>query len=101
MPVRTSVGARSVRKMSPDTTPRNLAIVVHDDVEVLDFCGPFEAFGVTGDDNLFVKMQNGVRLALVAGFVTTAQLDLDYDRSPAPDRRATDRTFALTFGYRF
>jgi transcriptional regulator GlxA family with amidase domain len=50
MPVRTSVGARSVRKMSPDTTPRNLAIVVHDDVEVLDFCGPFEAFGVTGDD---------------------------------------------------
>jgi transcriptional regulator GlxA family with amidase domain len=23
---------------------------VHDDVEVLDFCGPFEAFGVTGDD---------------------------------------------------
>jgi transcriptional regulator GlxA family with amidase domain len=29
--------------------PKNLAIVVHDDVEVLDFCGPFEAFGVTGD----------------------------------------------------
>jgi transcriptional regulator GlxA family with amidase domain len=29
--------------------PRNLAILVHDDVEVLDFCGPFEAFGVTGD----------------------------------------------------
>jgi transcriptional regulator GlxA family with amidase domain len=30
--------------------PKNLAILVHDDVEVLDFCGPFEAFGVTGDD---------------------------------------------------
>jgi len=30
-------------------SPRNLAILVHDDVEVLDFCGPFEAFGVTGD----------------------------------------------------
>ena len=30
--------------------PRNLAILVHDDVEVLDFCGPFEAFGVTGDE---------------------------------------------------
>ena len=28
---------------------RNLAILVHDEVEVLDFCGPFEAFGVTGD----------------------------------------------------
>jgi transcriptional regulator GlxA family with amidase domain len=29
--------------------PKNLAILVHDDVEVLDFCGPFEAFGVTGE----------------------------------------------------
>jgi putative salt-induced outer membrane protein YdiY len=58
-------------------------------------------FGVTGDDNLFVKMQNGVRLGLGAGLVTTAQLDLDYDRSPAPGRDTTDRTFALTFGYRF
>jgi putative salt-induced outer membrane protein YdiY len=58
-------------------------------------------FGVTGDDNLFLKAQNGVRLALVAGFVATAQVDVDYDRSPAPGRRSTDRTFALTFGYRF
>jgi putative salt-induced outer membrane protein YdiY len=58
-------------------------------------------FGVTGEDNLFVKMQNGVRFGLVGGLVTTAQLDMDYDRSPAPGRRKTDRTFALTFGYRF
>lgn len=58
-------------------------------------------FGVTGDDNLFLKAQNGIRLALVAGFVATAQVDVDYDRSPAPGRRSTDRTFALTFGYRF
>lgn len=58
-------------------------------------------YGVTGEDNLFVKMQNGVRLGLVGGLVTTAQVDLDYDRSPAPGRRNTDRTFALTFGYRF
>lgn len=58
-------------------------------------------FGVTGGDNLFLKAQNGIRLALVAGFVATAQVDVDYDRSPAPGRRSTDRTFALTFGYRF
>jgi putative salt-induced outer membrane protein YdiY len=58
-------------------------------------------FGVTGDDNLFVRAQNGVRFSLVAGFVTTMRLDLDYDRSPAPGRRSTDRTFALTLGYRF
>jgi len=58
-------------------------------------------FGVTGDDNLFVKMQNGVRLALTAGFVMTLRHDLDYDRSPAIGRGATDRAFALTLGYRF
>jgi putative salt-induced outer membrane protein YdiY len=58
-------------------------------------------FGVTGEDNLFVKMKNGVRLGLLGGLVTTIQHDLDYDRSPAPGRKNTDRTFALTFGYRF
>ncbi len=42
--------------------------------------------GVTGDDNLFV---------------TAAQFDVDDDRTPTPGRRNTDRTFALTFGYRF
>jgi putative salt-induced outer membrane protein YdiY len=58
-------------------------------------------FGVTGEDNLFVRMQNGVRLALAAGFVTTLRHDLDYDRSPAVGRSHTDRTLALTLGYRF
>ena len=28
--------------------PRNVAILIFDDVEVLDFCGPFEIFAVTG-----------------------------------------------------
>src|SRR2546421_12505357 len=27
---------------------RNIAILIFDEVEVLDFCGPFEVFGVTG-----------------------------------------------------
>lgn len=58
-------------------------------------------FGLTGTDNLFLRMQNGVRFGLVAGFVTTMRLDLDYDGSPAPGRRRTDHTFALTLGYRF
>jgi putative salt-induced outer membrane protein YdiY len=57
--------------------------------------------GVTGDGNLFVKMQNGVRLALMAGFVMTVRHDLDYDRSPAIGRKSSDRAFSLTLGYRF
>lgn len=58
-------------------------------------------FGVTGDDNLFVQTQNGVRFTLVAGLITTIRVDLDYDRSPAPGRTKVDRTMALTLGYRF
>lgn len=58
-------------------------------------------FGVTGDDNLFLKMQNGVRIGIGAGFVTTLRHDLDYDKSPAVGRRKTDRALALTLGYRF
>lgn len=58
-------------------------------------------FGVTGDDNLFVRIQNGIRVTLAAGFVTTLRHDLDYDRSPAPGRSHTDRTLALALGYRF
>lgn len=58
-------------------------------------------FDVTGDDNLFVRMQNGIRMTLAAGFVTTLRHDLDYDRSPAIGRSNTDRTLALTLGYRF
>lgn len=30
---------------------RNVALLIFDDVEVLDFCGPFEVFGVTGRDD--------------------------------------------------
>jgi putative salt-induced outer membrane protein YdiY len=58
-------------------------------------------FGLTGDDNLFYRMQNGLRVGLVGGLVSTAQIDMDYDRSPAPGRVNTDRSFSLTFGYRF
>jgi putative salt-induced outer membrane protein YdiY len=58
-------------------------------------------FGVSGDDKMFIRTQNGVRLGLAAGFVTTIEEDLDYDRRPSPGRRQTDRTFSLTLGYRF
>ena len=58
-------------------------------------------FGVSGHDKMFIRTQNGVRIGLAAGFVTTIEEDLDYDRRPSPGRRQTDRTFSLTLGYRF
>src|SRR5579859_7590923 len=30
---------------------QNVAIYIHDDVEVLDFCGPFEVFGAAGTES--------------------------------------------------
>jgi putative salt-induced outer membrane protein YdiY len=58
-------------------------------------------FGVTGDDNLFFRMQNGLRATITGALVATLRTDVDYDRSPAPGRRNTDRSFALTLGVRF
>lgn len=58
-------------------------------------------FGPGGGENLFLRTQNGVRLSITGGFVTAVQLDVDYDRSPAPGRGSADRSLALTFGYRF
>jgi len=58
-------------------------------------------FGLTGDDNLFFRMQNGIRFTLVGHLVSTIQMDLDYDKSPAPGRKTTDRSTSLTFGYKF
>ena len=34
-------------------SPRNVAILIFDEVEVLDFCGPFEVFSVAGRDDNF------------------------------------------------
>lgn len=67
----------------------------------VDFFHKHDGYFGVDDDNLFFKMQNGVRISVVAGFVTTLQFDLDYDPSPSPGRDETDTTFALTFGYRF
>jgi len=36
------------RNASAEVSPRHVQILVFDDVEVLDFAGPFEVFGVTG-----------------------------------------------------
>lgn len=58
-------------------------------------------FGVTGDDNLFIQTRNGVRAGLGGGLVTTIQFDVDYDRSPSPGRKQTDRAVGFTLGYRF
>jgi putative salt-induced outer membrane protein YdiY len=58
-------------------------------------------FGLAGNDNRFVKTQNGIRVSIVRGIIATAQLDVDYDPTPVEGRQSIDRTFALNFGYQF
>jgi putative salt-induced outer membrane protein YdiY len=58
-------------------------------------------YQVTRGDRKFFRMQNGIRISIVSGFVATLQEDFDYDRHPSPGRKQTDATFALTLGYRF
>jgi putative salt-induced outer membrane protein YdiY len=56
-------------------------------------------FGLTGDENLFIKTRTGLRINLTGGLIMTGQLGLDYDRRPFVGQSNTDRTFAITLGY--
>ncbi len=52
---------------SPETPPRTVGILIFPDVEVLDFCGPFEVFSVTRLDEARRRETNSpFRVLLVA-----------------------------------
>jgi putative salt-induced outer membrane protein YdiY len=56
-------------------------------------------FGLTGNENLFMKARTGLRINLTGGMIMTGQLGLDYDRRPFLGQKNIDRTFAITLGY--
>jgi putative salt-induced outer membrane protein YdiY len=58
-------------------------------------------FQISRGDKMFIRSQQGIRFSIAAGFVTTIEEDVDYDRHPSPGRAQQDRTFSLTLGYRF
>jgi len=70
-------------------TTRNLAILIFDDVEVLDFCGPFEVFSVTGRRsnltpfNVFTVAQNAAPVTAVNGLSVNPAFTLA--QCPRPD----------------
>lgn len=55
--------------------------------------------GFESTDDLLLRTQTGARFALVGKLVATAQLNVDYDKSPAPGRETTDRTYLLSLGF--
>lgn len=48
---------------------------------------------------LFVRSKTGVRMPLVSRLSATAQLNVDWERRPAPGRKATDTTLLLGLDY--
>lgn len=48
---------------------------------------------------LFIRTRTGLRLPLVERVSATAQLNLDWERQPAPGRKATDTTLLLGLTY--
>jgi transcriptional regulator GlxA family with amidase domain len=69
--------------------PRNVAIMIFDDVEVLDFCGPFEVFSVTFDDdrnrlfNVYTVAQNDAPVLARNGLSVNPKYT--FENCPKPD----------------
>ncbi len=67
---------------------RNVAIVIFDDVEVLDFCGPFEVFSVTGKrdgSDPFNVYTVAERSPIFARNKLSVNPHYDLDTCPPPD----------------
>jgi putative salt-induced outer membrane protein YdiY len=51
--------------------------------------------------NYFVSMDNGLRLKIIAGFVSGIQVTTRYNSNPTPGTGDTDNLYLLTLGYNF
>lgn len=71
------------------TNPRNLAILIFDDVEVLDFCGPFEVFSVsrTSEENHLFNVYTVAEhdKPVIARNGLSVNPDYTIDNCPKPD----------------
>ena len=56
-------------------------------------------WGLGGSAEVTVRTRGGLRVPIAQGLVATAQLDVDWDRHPAPGVKPTDSTLMLGVGY--
>ena len=54
---------------------------------------------LTDSERTFIRTQTGLRLPLIGRLMATAQLNLDYDNKPAPDKAKSDRVYLFSLGY--
>lgn len=57
--------------------------------------------GINGKGATVLRTRTGVRVPLSYGFNATAQINVDWESDPAPDREELDRTVLLGLGYEF
>lgn len=50
-------------------------------------------------DFLTIRTRSGVRLPIAGGMTASAQINADWERTPAPGRKSTDTTLQLGLGY--
>lgn len=56
-------------------------------------------WSVADTGQLTVRSKTGVRLPIAAGMTASAQVNADWERTPAPGRKAVDSTLLLGLGY--
>jgi putative salt-induced outer membrane protein YdiY len=54
---------------------------------------------LTDPAHTFIRVQTGLRLPLLRQLMATAQLNVDYDNSPAPGTAKSDRVYLIGVGY--
>lgn len=55
--------------------------------------------GLESSDDLLSRSRTGLRFHLFEGFVAAAQVNLDYDESPAPGLEREDRRYLVNVGF--
>jgi transcriptional regulator GlxA family with amidase domain len=64
---------------------RNVAVVVYDGVEILDFAGPMEVFTAAGQGSFRVYTVAASQAPVLSQGVLTVHPDFSIEDSPAPD----------------
>lgn len=54
---------------------------------------------LAGGSDMTIRTRTGLRAPITAGMNASIQLNLDWDKNPAPDRAATDSTLLVGLGY--
>ncbi|MFZ2628991.1 MAG: DUF481 domain-containing protein [Rugosibacter sp.] len=56
-------------------------------------------WNVTDTSQITLRTRSGLRVPLMAGLTSTAQLNIDWERRPEPGRKPTDSTLLFGLGY--